>query len=105
MDEILVQGRRLTAADVEEIRQLIAAHPDWSRWRCSRALCEQWDWRNGAGWIKDMAARSLLVKLQERGQIELPTRRRRVPNRMRGGSIAVRSWDMTPVVGSLADLG
>jgi len=35
------------------------------------------------GQLKDMAARSLLLKLQERGCIQLPPRRWASPNRMR----------------------
>ena len=52
-------------------------HPDWHRTALSRHLCERWDWRNGAGRLKDMAARALLLKLQARGLIELPPPQRR----------------------------
>lgn len=51
---------------------MIAQHPDWHRTALSRHLCELWNWRNGAGRLKDMAARTLLLKLQARGLIELP---------------------------------
>jgi hypothetical protein len=51
---------------------LIAQHPDWHRTAISRRLCELWNWRNGAGRLKDMAARTLLLKLQAWGMIELP---------------------------------
>jgi hypothetical protein len=53
---VVVQGRRLQAQDVEQVRQLIADHPEWSRQRISQELCVQWDWRNRAGQWKDMAA-------------------------------------------------
>ena len=83
MTEVLtVQGRVLDAARLGEVRQLLAEHPEWSRWRLSRQLAWQWEWRNGAGLLKDMAARSLLLKLEQRGLIQLPPRRRRCPNRM-----------------------
>jgi hypothetical protein len=45
-------------------------------------LAAHWDWRNGAGALKDMAARALLVKLEQRGLIELPARRQTPTNRM-----------------------
>ncbi len=51
---------------------MIAEHPQWSRRRLSQALCEAWNWRNGAGQLKDMAGRALLLKLHERGHIRLP---------------------------------
>lgn len=54
------------------MRALIAQHPDWHRTALSRRLCELWNWRNGVGQLKDMAARTLLRKLQARGLIELP---------------------------------
>ena len=61
-------------------------NPHWSRWRLSRELATRWDWRNAAGQLKDMAARTLLVKLEQRGLIELPARRQVPTNRMRCGA-------------------
>ena len=79
----IIQGRRIGARELEEISQLLASHPDWSRWRLSRTLATRWNWRNGVGQIKDMAARTLLLKLEQRGWIGLPRRRRVPANRMR----------------------
>lgn len=67
-----MQGRRLSVHELSAIRGLIAEHPQWHRTALSRHLCELWDWRNGAGRLKDMAARTLLLKLQARGLIQLP---------------------------------
>jgi hypothetical protein len=72
MAPICLQGRTLTDGDVAMVRALIAQHPDWHRTALSRHLCELWNWRNPAGRIKDMAARTLLLKLQARGLIQLP---------------------------------
>ena len=77
MTTIRVQGRDLTDTDLDEIRRLRAEYPEWSRFQLSVALAERWQWRNGAGRLKDMAARTLLLKLQERGLIALPPPRRR----------------------------
>jgi len=35
-------------------------------------LCVLWDWRDGSGRAKDLAARSFLLKMEERGWIVLP---------------------------------
>jgi hypothetical protein len=35
-------------------------------------LCVLWDWRDARGRLKDFAARSFLLKLKERGDVELP---------------------------------
>ena len=72
MEPIRVQGRTLTGDDLRELRALIAQHPDWHRTALSLHLCQLWNWRNTAGQIKDMAARTLLLKLAARGLIDLP---------------------------------
>jgi len=78
-----VQGRQLTEADIGWIRELRGEHPEWSRRQISEHLAQQWQWRNEAGRLKDMAARTLLLKLQARGLIDLPTPLTRNGNRQR----------------------
>jgi len=92
-------------ADVLAIRGLVSDHPEWSRYRLSRELCALWDWRTERGAWKDMAARTLLSKLHERGWIELPKRRGPSPNRHRLAPPPPWAWDTTPVEGSLRSLG
>jgi hypothetical protein len=77
VEPICVQGRTLSGDDLAWVRALIAQHPDWHRTALSQHLCERWNWRNGVGRLKDMAARTLLLKLQARGLIELPPSQRR----------------------------
>jgi hypothetical protein len=79
----VIQGRHLAVADLEQVRQLLAEHPDWSRRRLSQHLATFWNWRNPVGQLKDMAARTLLLKLEQRGWIVLPARRQVPSNRMR----------------------
>lgn len=71
-----IQGRKIGSVEISEIRGLIEENPLWSRHRVSRALAHQWRWYAASGELKDMAARSLLLKLHERGLITLPPRRR-----------------------------
>lgn len=105
-ETLIVQGRKLEATDIERIRQILVENPTWSRRRLSQILAAEWDWRNPYGQLKDMAARSLLVKLDERGYIELPLRRQTPTNRMlRRPPMAARLWDTTPVTGTLASVG
>ena len=82
-ESLTIQGRCLSLAQLQDLRQWIGANPHWSRWRLSRELATRWDWRNGAGVLKDMAARTLLVKLAQRGLLALPERRQVPTNRMR----------------------
>lgn len=79
----IIQGRRIGASELDQVRNLLASHPDWSRRRLSQELATLWNWRNGAGQLKDMAARTLMLKLEQRGWIGLPLRRVIPGNRMR----------------------
>ena len=100
----IIQGRRIEADHLEQLRQLMASHPDWSRRRLSQELARLWDWRNGVGQLKDMAARTLLVKLEQRGLIELPARRQMPTNRMRCAAQPAIIEPTEPIVCALADL-
>ena len=105
MQELTLQGRRISLEDREQIQSLLSANPGWSRRRLSQELCELWNWRNGAGQIKDMAARSLLLKLEQRGLVKLPARRQRPGNRMRDRKLTPLLWDAQPIEGGLGSLG
>jgi hypothetical protein len=76
MDELWVQGRRIKIDELDWIRQLIADHSQWGRYHLSVHIAQQWDWRNEVGRLKDMAARTMLLKLERRGLIKLPARQR-----------------------------
>ena len=99
-----LQGRTVTAQDIEFIRQLIADHPDWHRTRLSQELCRQWDWTNARGAYKDMAARAVLRKLDTRGLISLPPPVRSANNAFRHRNAAAIALDQTPITGKLAAL-
>ena len=81
--EAIIQGRLIRAEDLAQIQAWLAQHPSWHRTRLSRELCGLWGWRNAAGRLKDMACRTLLLKLQARGLIELPPRQRASVNGQR----------------------
>ena len=102
-----IQGRQLEAAQLRNLAQWVQEHPDWSRWRLSRELASQWNWRNGAGELKDMAARTLLLKLHQRGWLELPPRRQVPTNRMRctAPELPVSQASPTPIDCALGELG
>jgi hypothetical protein len=70
--EILLQGRRIEPWELGWLQGWIDEHPQWSRKRIARELCQQWNWVDGRGRLKDFAARSLLLKLEGRGQVKLP---------------------------------
>lgn len=96
--QVACQGRQLNGGQIAWLRDWIAAHPQWSRKRLSRELCQAWDWRNGGGRLKDFAARSLLEKLEGRGLVVLPPLQllRRHP-RPKGPALGGVSWPTEPV--------
>lgn len=77
----IIQGRRIGEAELAEIRALIDGNPSWSRRRLSEALALHWEWYSASRVLKDMAARTLLLKLHERDLIRLPPRRREPSSR------------------------
>lgn len=101
---MVMQGREVSGADIDLIRGLLAEHPGWGRTRLSEELCRRWDWRNRQGRIKDMAARSLLLKLERCGHIQLPPRRRPSSNGLRNRSIPLVAHTTEPIRGALRDL-
>lgn len=74
MDQLFIQGRVIGSGELDWIRELMDAHPQWGRYHLSIHLAQHWNWRNGAGQLKDMAARTLLLKLERRGLLQLPPR-------------------------------
>jgi len=104
---LIVQGRRLDGAALEQLRHWVSEHPGWSRRRLSVELASCWEWRNGAGQLKDMAARTLLLKLHQRGLLALPPRRQAPTNRMRCAVADLPLTEETPPVveGRLGQLG
>jgi hypothetical protein len=105
-DHPTIQGRQIGPLELAQVRALLAEHAEASRYRLSRQLATLWDWRNPAGRLKDMAARTLLLKLEQRGWITLPARRWASPNRMRhkpSPTLEVPA-PAVPITGALAGL-
>jgi len=90
--------------DIELIRSLMAAHPTWGRTPLSVELCRLWDWRNAQGRLKDMAARTLLLKLERAGHIQLPPRQRPSPNASRNRRVPTAPAPSEPIHAALRNL-
>jgi hypothetical protein len=103
--EQVMQGRAVQPQDIAWLREAIAGHPEWTRKAIARAVCEAWDWRDRQGRLKDFAARSLLLKLAERGLITLPALRYRRPQKWAwSGQSMEGPTETSAVVGGLAAL-
>ncbi len=101
----VIQGRRLGPDDIAWVRHCLATEPGWNRTRLSRELCERWNWRNEAGRLKDMACRTLLLKLERQGDIRLPARQRPSNlNALRNRKVLDLACDRTPIRDALSRL-
>jgi hypothetical protein len=98
-ETIEIQGRAWQARELEQIRQWVKENPTWSRYRLSRELCVGRNWVRPNGQLADMAARSFLNKLQERGLVQLPACRRASPNRMKHRQLECVTVDSSPMAG------
>ena len=65
-------GRRFSPAELEQIRRIIADHPDASRAALSYRVCEQLDWRRPNGLLKDMSCRVAMLRMHDDALITLP---------------------------------
>jgi hypothetical protein len=76
MEKVMViQGQKITPADINLIRKLLADHSSWNRTTLSRELCKKWRWlQPDEQQRKDMACRTLLLKLERAGYSKLPPR-------------------------------
>jgi hypothetical protein len=101
---MVIQGRSISLEDVAHVQELISSHPGWNRTRISRELCREWEWFNRLGQMKDMACRTLLLKLEALGYVTLPKRQRPSPNASRNRTIQAVFHDTTPIEGSLREL-
>jgi len=107
MESLLtLQGRQIGAGELATIRKLISSHPDWHRTRLSQELCREWNWCNEGGRLKDIAARSLLRKLDHQGLIQLPVAVRSANNAFRNCPVAAGTADLglVQIKGRLSDL-
>ena len=102
----ILQGRPFGPVQLAQIESLLSQHPDWSRYKLSCELALLWEWRTASGQLKDMAARTLLLKLHKQGWIQLPERRRDSPTRSgrEGPRVLSLSLDQTPLECSLQRL-
>ena len=101
---IIIQGRKIAPKDIELIKKLIEDNPSWGRTRLSKELCILWDHRSANGSLKDMACRSLLLKLEKDKLIKLPLRKSGTNNAKRNSSIHPVLHSSLPVQASLKDL-
>lgn len=106
MNEVLrYRGKVFGPGEIDEVREIIAAYPERSRWFISRELCRRWGWTQPNGVLKDILCRGLLLRLEAQGLIELPPRGKIPPYHLSPHKKpAMVQVDQTPMEGKLSDL-
>ena len=102
--ELVIQGRRIGPEDFALIGAALRGPAGSNRTRLSRELCAVWNWRNGTGRLKDMACRTLLLKLEARGYIRLPPRVTASVNGLRNRCLGPMEHDQRAMAGPLQGL-
>ena len=104
-EAIRYRGKDFGPREIDEIREVIAAYRQRSRWFISRELCRRWSWTQPNGVLKDIICRGLLLRLEAQGFIELPPRGKIPPYHLslhkKPANVQV---DQTPMEGKLSDL-
>jgi hypothetical protein len=101
---IRYRGKIFGSREIDEIREVIAAHWERSRWFISRELCRRWGWTQPNGVLKDMVCRGLLLRLETQGLIELPPRGKIPPYHLSQRKKPERvQVDQTPMEGNLSE--
>jgi hypothetical protein len=99
----ILQGRRITSSDIDNIRRLMTENPTFGRTLLSQEICHLWNWKNAQGQIKDMACRTLLLKLERKNLLVLPARAyKSATRRARARQHQPHSQD--PIVSDIRDI-
>ena len=101
------RGQTIDQEQLGFLREFIAAHPDSSRWKLSRQLCEALGWKQPNGALRDVVCRGLLLLLDRAGEIALPPVRRHIPGQCRNTRSRPEPLliDTTPLTMPLSELG
>ena len=73
---IRIRGKEFSDTDIHNLQSLITTHPNKGRIELSRIVCEHFGWTQANGELQDVACRGILLKLERRGMIQLPVRKR-----------------------------
>ena len=69
---ITIRGKHFTDSEIDLIQQIISANPGMSRRGLSILISQHLEWRQPNGSLKDRACRDVLLRLAQKGMIDLP---------------------------------
>jgi len=101
---ISIRKRTITSADLDFIQNIIFQNWDKGRTNISKILCQEWNWVQPSGRLKDMACREILLTLYRKDLISYPPGVHDGNNKKRNQSIPFVPADETPLIAKLSDL-
>ena len=63
---IIFRNKKISHKEVKEIRKIIQTYWNRGRTYISREICQELNWRQPNGQLKDQVCRLLLLKLEEK---------------------------------------
>lgn len=78
-----LRGRKITDQDIALIERITAANFNRGRKHISREVCHAWKWYQASGATKDRAVRDILLFLEQKNLIKLPSRKKSSNNQSR----------------------
>ncbi len=100
-------GRGISGQELEEIKETVVLFPSLSRNELAATICENLGWLTASGSYKLDACMKLLEKLQTRGFVRLPEKRKRYQRKRSGKALSLTSrTEIRPdIVCKLRELG
>ncbi len=100
-----IRGRIIDQNDLNTIRSIVSTHWNQGRSAISRILCNQWGWYQANGNLKDRACRVMLLKLEEKGEIILPPRKREPFRHPRKADRKQYTYNTSELTGTVSEFG
>jgi len=101
---LIIRKRIIDNKELELIQATVTQHWDKGRTHISRVLCQQWNWIQPNGRLKDMACREVLLTLYRKGLMTLPPARYNPNNQKRNRNVPLVEIDKTPIYKNISDL-
>ncbi|MBU8920970.1 MAG: DUF4338 domain-containing protein [Bacteroidales bacterium] len=98
-----INGNKVTP-NLSDIQRVMDENPNWGRTRLSQELCKLWNWQGLNGQLKDMACRTMLLKLERNDCLTLPARQRKSTNGYRNLTLPTVSYSTEAIKTSLQSL-
>jgi len=92
-------GRDFSAEELKHIRELLSLQPALHRAGLSRRICQDLDWRNAGGQLKEMSCRVALLRMEKDGWIQLPKALHKNRNGQKRPLLTLASEERKAVVG------